>query len=131
MNLHLYSREPASTAQFMRREVIDIDEIQDLGVVVAQHAGLPWLRMPSLQGLGDLPGKIQRRDAAGASRHRRGCASRALRGIRQQQRLLQQTERIAGVAASCRCTQLRRSRDAVGLVIRRAMSRPSRSLGGK
>jgi len=51
-------------AQLVRCEIIDIDEIEDFGIVIAQHRALGVAQDTELESLCDLSGKLQGGDPA-------------------------------------------------------------------
>ena len=84
-------------AELVRLEVIDVDQVHDLAVVVAQRRGLGLRDQPGRERLLDLPGQIERRDLAGLHALDADALLDRLELDREQQRLLQQAERIAGL----------------------------------
>src|ERR1700691_256904 len=84
----------AARAQFMRREIIDTDQMRHLGIVVAQDGRFGLAQYAELQGLRNLSRQIQGGNPPGLDTGHANALFERLRQGRENQRLLQHAEWI-------------------------------------
>src|SRR6267142_1314138 len=78
----------------MGREVVDADDVLDLGIVIAQQRSLAVTDDAERQRLRDLPRQVERGDPAGLDAVDSNALLERLRSAGEQQRLLKLTQRV-------------------------------------